>query len=108
MKGRLMTQKRAAPFALGTYLAKVRGAETAKEYRRRHTIFSQGSPASAGLPCEKMVCLLRYSLAVSAPRTFARYVPRANGAALFCVMSRPFIPSGILTDLLVGHRVLQI
>src|SRR5207248_9873700 len=39
--------------ALGTYLAKVRGAETAKEYRRRHTIFSQGSPADAVFYIEK-------------------------------------------------------
>jgi len=53
MKGRLMTQKRAAPFALGTYLAKVRGAETVKEYRRKHTIFSQGSPADAVFYIEK-------------------------------------------------------
>ena len=48
-----MTQKRAAPFALGTYLAKVRGAETVKEYRRKHTIFSQGSPADAVFYIEK-------------------------------------------------------
>src|SRR5207249_11647530 len=53
MKGRLMTQKRAAPFALGTYLAKVRGAETVKEYRRKHTVFSQGSPADAVFYIEK-------------------------------------------------------
>ena len=53
MKGRLMTQKRAAPFALGPYLAKVRGAETVKEYRRKHTIFSQGSPADAVFYIEK-------------------------------------------------------
>src|SRR5216117_2316922 len=53
MKGRLMTQKRAAPFALGTYLAKVRGAETVKEYRRKHTIFSQGSRADSVFYIEK-------------------------------------------------------
>src|SRR2546427_3729754 len=47
MKGRLMTQKRAAPFDLGTYLVKVRGGDTAKEYRKKHTIFLQGSPADA-------------------------------------------------------------
>ena len=42
-----MTQKRAAPFDLGTYLVKVRGGDTAKEYRKKHTIFLQGSPADA-------------------------------------------------------------
>src|SRR5437870_168339 len=47
MKGGLMIQKRAAPFEPGMYLAKVRGGETVKEYRKKHAIFVQGSPADA-------------------------------------------------------------
>src|SRR5439155_11088692 len=53
MKGRLMTQKKAPPFDLGTYLAKVRGAETVKEYRKKHTIFLQGGPTDAVFYIEK-------------------------------------------------------
>jgi len=47
MKGGLMIQKKAAPFDPGMYLAKVRGGETVKEYRKKHAIFVQGSPADA-------------------------------------------------------------
>jgi CRP/FNR family cyclic AMP-dependent transcriptional regulator len=47
MKGGLMIQKKAAPFDPGTYLAKVHGGETVKEYRKKHAIFVQGSPADA-------------------------------------------------------------
>src|SRR5881409_2814877 len=47
MRGRLMTQKKPAPFDPGTYLVKVRGGETVKEYRKKHAIFVQGSPADA-------------------------------------------------------------
>src|SRR3989454_8114144 len=47
MKGGLMMQKKAAPFDPGMYLAKVRGGETVKEYRKKHAIFVQGSPADA-------------------------------------------------------------
>ena len=42
-----MIQKKAAPFDPGMYLAKVRGGETVKEYRKKHAIFVQGSPADA-------------------------------------------------------------
>ena len=41
-----MAQKNDAPLDLRTYLAKARGGTT-KEYRKKHTVFSQGSPADA-------------------------------------------------------------
>src|SRR5438477_12895488 len=36
-----------------------------------------------------MVSFFRYSLVVSLPRTFARYVLKSNGTVLFCLMSWP-------------------
>ena len=48
-----MTQKKPAPFDPGTYLVKVRGGETVKEYRKKQTIFVQGSPADAVFYIEK-------------------------------------------------------
>src|SRR6266704_2372896 len=53
MRGRLMTQKKPAPFDPGTYLVKVQGGETVKEYRKKQTIFVQGSPADAVFYIEK-------------------------------------------------------
>src|SRR2546430_2733885 len=53
MRGRLMTQKKPAPFDPGTYLVKVRGGEAVKEYRKKQTIFLQGSPADAVFYIEK-------------------------------------------------------
>src|SRR2546422_1288712 len=53
MKGGLMIQKKAVPFDPGMYLAKVRGGETVKEYRKKHAIFVQGSPADAVFYVEK-------------------------------------------------------
>src|SRR5881397_3847484 len=53
MRGRLMTQKKPAPFDPGTYLVKVQGGETVKEYRKKQIIFSQGSPADAVFYIEK-------------------------------------------------------
>src|SRR5436853_4485270 len=56
-----------------------------------------------------MVSFFRYSLTVSLPRTFARYVLRSNGIAFFCLMSRTPHLGGIFDmDLLfsfcsVGH-----
>src|SRR4029453_5133952 len=47
-----MAQKRDAPLALRTYLAKARGGTT-KDYRRKTTVFSQGSPADAVFYIEK-------------------------------------------------------
>jgi CRP-like cAMP-binding protein len=47
-----MAQKRDAPIDLRTYLAKPRGGTT-KEYRKKHTIFSQGSRADAVFYIEK-------------------------------------------------------
>ena len=48
-----MTQKKPAPFDPGTYLVKVQGGETVKEYRKKQTIFVQGSPADAVFYIEK-------------------------------------------------------
>jgi len=48
-----MRQKRTVPFDLRTYLAKVRGRETTKEYRKKETIFLQGSPADSVFYIEK-------------------------------------------------------
>ena len=48
-----MTQKKPAPFDPGTYLVKVRGGEAVKEYRKKQTIFLQGSPADAVFYIEK-------------------------------------------------------
>src|SRR6266853_2281670 len=42
--GRLMARKKDAPLDLRTYLAKARGGIT-KDYRKKTTVFSQGSPA---------------------------------------------------------------
>ena len=47
-----MAQKKAAPLDLRTYLAKAPGGTT-KEYRKKHVIFSQGSPADAVFYIEK-------------------------------------------------------
>src|SRR6266513_1109270 len=48
-----MRQKGTVPFHLRTYLAKVRGRETIKEYRKKETIFLQGSPADSVFYIEK-------------------------------------------------------
>jgi CRP-like cAMP-binding protein len=64
MEGRLMTKKRAARFDLRTYLAKVRGGGTTKEYRKKHTIFVQGDRADAVFYIEKG----RVKLTVLSPR----------------------------------------
>jgi len=48
-----MTQKKPAPFDPGTYLVRVRGGEAVKEYRKKQTIFVQGSPADAVFYIEK-------------------------------------------------------
>ncbi len=48
-----MTQKKPAPFDPGTYIVKVQGGETVKEYRKKQTIFVQGSPADAVFYIEK-------------------------------------------------------
>src|SRR5947207_6836648 len=48
-----MRQKRTVPFDLRTYLAKLRGRETVKEYRKKETIFLQGSPADSVFYIEK-------------------------------------------------------
>jgi CRP/FNR family cyclic AMP-dependent transcriptional regulator len=50
---RLMAQKKAAPFDPKTYLLNVRGGGATKEYRKKHTIFVQGSPADAVFYIEK-------------------------------------------------------
>jgi CRP-like cAMP-binding protein len=47
-----MAQKKGAPLDLRTYLAKARGGTT-KDYQKKSTIFSQGSPADAVLYIEK-------------------------------------------------------
>lgn len=47
-----MAQKKDAPLDLRTYLAKAPGGTT-KEYRKKHVIFSQGSPADAVFYIEK-------------------------------------------------------
>src|SRR5881296_3136219 len=64
MEGRLMTKKGAARFDLRTYLAKVRGGGTTKEYRKKHTIFVQGDRADAVFYIEKG----RVKLTVLSPR----------------------------------------
>src|SRR5205814_1170907 len=48
-----MRQKRTVTFDLRTYLAKVRGRETTKEYRKKETIFLQGGPADSVFYIEK-------------------------------------------------------
>jgi CRP/FNR family cyclic AMP-dependent transcriptional regulator len=48
-----MTQKKAAPFDPKAYLLNVRGGGATKEYRKKHTIFVQGSPADAVFYIEK-------------------------------------------------------
>src|SRR5256886_12549556 len=53
MGGRRMAQKKAAPFDPKTYLLHVRGGGATKEYRKKHTIFVQGSPADAVFYLEK-------------------------------------------------------
>jgi hypothetical protein len=45
-RGRLMAKKKDAPLDLRTYLAKARGG-TSKDYRKKSTVFSQGSPADS-------------------------------------------------------------
>jgi Cyclic nucleotide-binding domain len=47
-----MAQKKDAPLDLRTYLAKARGGTT-KDYRKKTTLFSQGSPADAVFYIEK-------------------------------------------------------
>ena len=47
-----MAQKKVAPLDLRTYLAKARGGIT-KDYRKKTTVFSQGSPADAVFYIEK-------------------------------------------------------
>ena len=47
-----MAQKKDAPLDLKTYLAKARGGTT-KDYRKKTTVFSQGSPADAVFYIEK-------------------------------------------------------
>src|SRR4029453_13415185 len=47
-----MAQKNDAPLDLRTYLGKARGGTT-KEYRKKHTVFSQGTPADAVFYLEK-------------------------------------------------------
>jgi CRP/FNR family transcriptional regulator, cyclic AMP receptor protein len=47
-----MAGKKDAPLDLRTYLAKARGGTT-KDYRKKATIFSQGSPADAVFYIEK-------------------------------------------------------
>src|SRR5213078_694194 len=53
MGGRRMAQKKAAPFDPKMYLLHVRGGGATKEYRKKHTIFVQGSPADAVFYIEK-------------------------------------------------------
>src|SRR5216117_478757 len=53
MRDRLMKQKKAASFDPKTYLLNVRGGGATKEYRKKHTIFVQGSPADAVFYIEK-------------------------------------------------------
>jgi len=48
-----MKQKKAAPFDPKMYLLNVRGGGATKEYRKKHTIFVQGSPADAVFYIEK-------------------------------------------------------
>jgi len=48
-----MAQKKAAPFDPKMYLLHVRGGGATKEYRKKHTIFVQGSPADAVFYIEK-------------------------------------------------------
>jgi CRP/FNR family transcriptional regulator, cyclic AMP receptor protein len=48
-----MAQKKTARFDPKTYLLNVRGGGTTKEYRKKHTIFVQGSPADAVFYIEK-------------------------------------------------------
>jgi CRP/FNR family transcriptional regulator, cyclic AMP receptor protein len=48
-----MKQKKAAPFDPKTYLLNVRGGGATKEYRKKHAIFVQGSPADAVFYIEK-------------------------------------------------------
>jgi hypothetical protein len=44
--GRLMARKKDRPLDLRMYLAKARGGTT-KDYRKKATVFSQGSPADS-------------------------------------------------------------
>src|SRR5438105_14648238 len=53
MGGPRMAQKKAAPFDPKAYLLKVRGEGATKEYRKKQTIFVQGSPADAVFYIEK-------------------------------------------------------
>ena len=48
-----MAQKKTARFDPKTYLLNVRGGGATKEYRKKHTIFVQGSPADAVFYIEK-------------------------------------------------------
>jgi CRP/FNR family transcriptional regulator, cyclic AMP receptor protein len=47
-----MAQKKDVPLDLRTYLAKARGG-TSKEYRKKSTVFAQGSPADSVFYIEK-------------------------------------------------------